>query len=246
MTTESTLDRVQRRGVLRIAVSFTPPPETGHAPEFYRDASTGEPTGVVPELGKVMAHNLGVHPEFVDMPWPKHMSALLAEHVDLLMSYTNTPERAFKVEFAGRLLPSEVVLVLRRESSVTDVQSLHQPGARLGVWHGSSIAVVARERFPHATVVEFEEPACALLAGDVDACVMDAVTRVFMEQHTQLRLLRDTEGQLVVLAREYGHPAIRPGDQRFLNWINSWLDYHRAQGTIEYWCSSWWRSWMAQ
>jgi len=67
-----------------------------------------------------------------------------------------------------------------------------------------------------------------------------------MEEHPGLRLLREKDGELVVLAREYGHPAIRPGDQRFLNWINNWLQYHKAQGTIGYWCHTWWQSWMAE
>ena len=44
---------------------------------------------MVCELCKVMAKDLGVRPKFVDIPWPEHMRALLAEKVDLLMIYTN-------------------------------------------------------------------------------------------------------------------------------------------------------------
>jgi polar amino acid transport system substrate-binding protein len=227
-------------------VAFTPPPETGHAPEFYRDPDSGEPTGVVPELGKVMARDLGVEPEFVDVPWPEHMRALLDGRVDLLLSYTNTPQRAFEVEFANRLLPSQAVVMLMDESPLETMEALDREGARIGIWHGSSISRVARGRFPRATLLEFAEPPQALRAGEVDACVVDAVTRVFMEKNPDLRLLRSPVGKLEVLAQEYGHPAVRPGDQRFLNWINAWLNYHKAQGTIGYWCGSWWQSWMAQ
>ena len=35
------------------------------------------------------------------------------------------------------------------------------------------------------------------------------------------------------------------GDARFLNWLNNWLEYHHAQGTLGYWCDEWWESWMA-
>ena len=43
----STLDLVLDRGVLRVAVAYTPPPEEGSHPEFYLHPKTGEPSGVV-------------------------------------------------------------------------------------------------------------------------------------------------------------------------------------------------------
>ncbi|MFN8460089.1 MAG: transporter substrate-binding domain-containing protein [Anaerolineae bacterium] len=245
MPAPSVLDQVRAKGVLRIAVSFSPPPETGHSPEFYLDPRSGEATGVVPELGKVMAADLGVKAEFVDIPWPEHMRALLAGQVDLLLSYTNTPARALEVEFAGPLLPSQAVVMLPQDSSVEGVEDLNQPGRRLAIWHGSSIARVVAAAFPLATLVESAHPATEVEVGRVDGSVVDAVTKIFMQQHPGLKLLRDNDGKLVVLAQEWGHPAIRPGDPRFLNWLNNWLDYHR-DGVIRYWCHTWWQSWMVE
>lgn len=242
---KSALDEVRERGVLRVAVAFSPPPETGHPPEFYLDPVSGEPSGVVPELGKVMAADLGVKPEFVDVPWPEHLQALLAHHVDLLLSYTNTPVRALEVEFAGPLLPSQAVVMVARDSSVQRQETLNQPGRRIAVWHGSSIAQVAAKSFPVAILVESADPTGEVSAGRVDGCVADAVTRIFLDKHPDVRLLRDDQGKLLVLAQEWGHPAVRLGDQRFLNWINNWLDYHR-DGAIRYWCHTWWQSWMAE
>jgi ABC-type amino acid transport substrate-binding protein len=242
----SLLEEIRERGILRVAVAFSSPPEEGHPPEFYIDRNSGEPSGVVCELGKVMARDLRVKPEWVDIPWPEHMRALLSGKVDLLMSYTNTPPRAFEVEFASRLLPSQVVVMVRQDSPIRERVELNKPGKRIGIWHGSSIARLAEEHFPSATISEHANPLGALEGGRVDACVVDAVTKIFMEKHPGLKLLRDDSGELVVLPQEYGHPAIRPGDQRFLNWINNWLQYHEAQGTIGYWCRTWWQSWMAE
>jgi polar amino acid transport system substrate-binding protein len=242
----SVLDVVRERGVIRIAVAYSPPPEEGHPPEFFLDRESGEPSGVVPALGRVMARDLGVQPEYVDLSWPEHMRGLLADRVDLLMSYTPTPERALEVEFAGRLLPSEVVMMVPANSPVHSPKALEQPGERIGIWHGSSLIHAARNHFPKAQFLEFAEPLVALKSGQVEAAVVDAVTTIFMEKNPELRLLRDENGVLVILAPEYGHPAVRPGDQRFLNWINNWLDFHRAQGTIHYWCHTYWRSWMAR
>lgn len=239
----SVLDAVREKNILRIAVAYAPPPETGHPPEFYLDPASSEPSGVVPELGKVMAADLGVKPEFVDIPWPEHMQALLADKVDLLLSYTNTPLRALEVEFAGPLLPSQAVVMVSQNNPGRQ-ETLHQPGRRIAVWHGSSIAQVAAASFPAATLVESGDPAGEVAAGRVDGAVVDAVTKIFLDKHPEVRLLRDSDGRLLVLAQEWGHPAIRLGDQRFLNWINNWLDYHR-DGAIRYWCHTWWQSWMA-
>jgi ABC-type amino acid transport substrate-binding protein len=239
------LDQIRAKGVLRIAVSFSPPPEIGHSLEFYRDPYSGEATGVVPELGKVMAADLGVTADFVDLPWPEHMAALLAGQVDLLLSYTNTPARALEIEFAGPLLPSQAVVMLSVDSPSQTVAQLNQAERRLAIWHGSSIARVAAATFPLATLVESAHPTAEVEAGPVDGCVVDAVTKIFMQQHPRLKLLRDSDGKLVVLAQEWGHPAIRPGDPKFLNWLNNWLDYHQ-EGAIRYWCHTWWQSWMVE
>lgn len=242
---QSVLDEVRARGILRIAVAFSAPPETGHPPEFYLDPARGEPSGVVPELGKVMAADLGVKSEFVDIPWPEHMQALLTHKVDLLLSYTNTPVRALEVEFAGPLLPSQAVVMVSQNSPVQEQEALNQPGRRIAVWHGSSIARVAAASFPAATPVESADPAGEVAAGRVDGAVVDAVTKIFLDKHPEVRLLRDSDSKLLVLAQEWGHPAVRIGDQRFLNWINNWLDYH-CDGAIRYWCHTWWQSWMAE
>lgn len=242
---ESTLDQVRAKNLLRVAVAYTPPPEEGYHPEFYLDPASGQPTGVVPELGKVMAADLGVMPEFVDVPWPDHLRALVSGRVDLLLSYTNTPARALEVEFAGPLLPSETVVMVLQNSPVQQQEALNQPGQRLAVWHGSSIAKVAAAVFPAATLVESADPPGEVAAGRVDACIVDAVTKIFMRQRPHLRLLRDPDDKLLVLAQEWGHPAVKLGDQRFLNWLNNWLDYHR-EGAIRYWCHTWWQSWMAE
>jgi ABC-type amino acid transport substrate-binding protein len=242
---KSVLDEIREKGILRVAVAYSAPPEEGHPPEFYLDPESGEPSGVVPELGKVMAADLGVTPEFVDIPWPEHLHALLSGKVDMLMSYTNTPARALQVEFAGPLLPSQAVVMVSQDSLIRRKEELNQPGKRLGIWHGSSIRRVAEEHFPLAILGEYADPTGEVEAGRIDGCVVDAVTKIFLRQHPGLRLLRHEDDALLVLAQEWGHPAVRLGDPRFLNWLNNWLDYHQ-EGVIRYWCHIWWQAWMAE
>ena len=246
MVEKSLLDEIRQRAVLRIPVEFSPPPEEGFPPEFYIDPKSGEPWGIAPIMGKLMAENLGVKLECVDMPWPEQVPALLHGEVDLLPKHVNTPERALLVEFAsGRFMVYRVTALIPADSAITAKEALNQAGKVISVWHGSSIREIIRREFPLATMQEFKYPWVEVEEGRADACLTDSVTTIFTQKHPGLKFLRDKEGKLTIFSREYAQPGIKPGDRRFLNWINNWYQYHEAQGTISYWCDTWWESFMA-
>jgi ABC-type amino acid transport substrate-binding protein len=247
MTVRSLLDEIRERGVLRIPVEFNPPPEVnGFPPEFYIDPKTGEPSGLAPIISRIMAKDLGAELECVDMPWPEHIPALLSGKVDLLPKHVNPPTRALTVEFSsGRLMAYRVTALIPADSTITDKEELNKEGKVISVWHGSSIREIIHREFPAATMKEFKSPSVEVQEGRADACLTDSVTKIFLDKHPGLKFLRDREGRLVIFSREYAQIAIKPGDQRFLNWINNWYQYHEAQGTIAYWCDTWWESFMA-
>jgi polar amino acid transport system substrate-binding protein len=246
MTHASLLDEIRALGVLRIPVEFSAPPEEGPPPEFYRDPATGEPAGIAPIIGGLVAADLGVRLECVDMPWPEHVPALLEGRVDLLPKHVNTPERALLVEFGiGRFMVYRVTALIRTDSGIARSEELNREGRVITVWHGSSIREVIRREFPKATMRELSDPSGEVESGRADACLTDSVTTFFMEKHPRLQFLRSPSGALQIFSREYAQPGIRPGDPRFLNWINSWYLYHEGQGTIARWCHTWWESFMA-
>lgn len=243
----SLLDEIRTRGVLRVPVEFNPPPEVdGFPPEFYLDPKTGEPSGLAPIISRILATDLGVKLECVDMPWPEHIPALLDGRVDLLPKHVNTPERALTVEFcSGRLMEYRVTALIPVESAVTEKAELNQPDKVIAVWHGSSIREIIRREFPQAMMKEYQKPSVEVDEGRADACLTDSVTNIFVEKHPGLKFLRDNGGELVIFSREYAQLGIKPGDQRFLNWLDNWHQYHEAQGTIESWCVDYWESFMA-
>ena len=244
---KSLVDEIRERGVLRVPVEFNPPPEVdGFPPEIYIDPETNEPSGLAPIISRILAQDLGVELECVDMPWPEHIPALLEGRVDLLPKHVNTPERALTVEFCnGRLMEYRVTALVPVASAYTSKGELNQPDKVIAVWHGSSIREIIQREFPRAAMKEFQKPSKEVDEGRADACLTDSVTNIFVEKHPGLRFLRDPEGKLVVFSREYAQLGIKPGDQRFLNWLNNWHQYHEAQGTIGYWCVDYWESFMA-
>ena len=145
----------------------------------------------------------------------------------------------------GRLMQIRVTCQVPADRADQGIESLHRERLRIGVWHGSSNREVAERFFPAATVVEAPHPTRMLLDGRVDAVIGDAVTRRYLELNPEIGLLREPDGTLVILSRGYNKISIRPGDPRFLNWLNSWYDYRAAEGDIEELCVTWWESHMA-
>ena len=194
----------------------------------------------------MIAEDLGVALEIVEIPWPDQIPALLDCTVDLLPKHTLLPQRALDLEFAiGRLMQIRVTCQVPTDRAGDGIASLQQDGVRIAVWHGSSNRDVAERFFPAAIVVDASDPTRLLLDGSVDAIVGDAVTRRYLELNPRVALLREADGTLVILSRAHNKVSIRPGDPRFLNWLNSWYDSRDAEGDIEALCVTWWESFMA-
>jgi polar amino acid transport system substrate-binding protein len=239
----SLFDQIEARGTIRFAVYDV---DYGNPPEMYRDRETGEQTGVAIELCRIMAKDLGVEPEWVELPWEEQLPALLDGRVDLCIKHTNTPERALSVEFAGRLMRLDVVLMVRKDSSLKTLLDLNRVGIVVAHETGSSIADVLRRRLPLATLLGLEQEQAMLqvVSGEVNAFAGDTPVPLFVRKHPEVMLLEDEQGSPVVISREYGHPAIRPGDPRFLNWLNNWVSYYTAQGLVEELWDKYMREWL--
>lgn len=244
--TQDTLEKVLTRGILRVVVEFTAPPTEGPPPEFYYDPDTGEATGVACELGKLMASDLGVAVEWVDLPWPDQLPALLAGEADLLPKHTNTSLRGLLVDFSiHRLQRIEVVAIAHKNGAIRRKSDLNMDSVTIAIWHGSSNVEVAQRLFPKATVVEAKTPWQLLGDGEVSAMITGSVTRTALETFNEFDFIRDDDGQREILKLEYGYPAVFPGDIRFLNWLNNFMAYRWNDGSLKYWADTWWNSWMA-
>ena len=214
---ESTLDEILDRGSLRIPIEFLGHPDTGDPPEMYRDPETGEPEGVAPRVAAMIASDLGVELEIVEILWPDQIPALFDHRVDLLPKHTLFPRRALHLEFTmGRLMEIRITCQVRADRAEEGIESMRREGVRIGVWHGSSNRDVAERFFPTARIVDASDPTRLLLDGEVAAIVGDAVTRRYLELNPDLALLREPDGELVILERGHNKVSIRPGDPRFL------------------------------
>lgn len=239
--TESALDRVLRNGVMRIPVAYTKDPSYGLSEEFYLDPKTGKPAGIVIEYLDLMCRDLGVKPEYINMPWKDHIDALLRDEVDLLPKHSNLPERALLVDFAFRTVNFDVLIMLRKDSEET-YESLKAEGIKISAARGSSNCEVVRKHFPKAEIVEVDEylEGCDLLEqGVVDAWVESPIVKHLLVVRPKIKVVRKEDGSLLKLSSEYAHPAVKQGDTKFLNWLNNWADYRLASGELEEMLNRW-------
>ena len=73
----------------------------------------------------------------------------------------------------------------------------------------------------------------AVLNGQADACLHDTKVPGFLSLHKECTVLTRDDGQPIIPYKDCVHPCIKPGDQRFLNWLNSWMSFNKASGKFD-------------
>jgi polar amino acid transport system substrate-binding protein len=227
---ESTLDRIQRTGVVRIAYA-------NEAPYGYRDTATGRVTGEAPEIARVVLKRLGVKKiETTLADFGQLISGLKAGRYDMIAAGMYiTPQRCKQIDFSNPTYSiGEAFLV--RKGNPKDLHSYediaNSQDARLGVVGGTVEQTFADQvGVVDSRVVVFPDNATAiagLRAGRIDAfagtamTVHDLLKKIDSDDieraspFTQPRL--DT-GR----ARSYGAFGFRQADDDFRKAVNAQL-----------------------
>lgn len=222
----SLLDEIKKRGTIKIGSTLRFPPE------MYRD-DKNEPAGYAPELMKMMAKDLDVKLEVVDMDFDGLIPALLAGKVDMVwVGLVNTPKRSLSLEFSRPYVVYRQVVVVPANSPAKTVADLNVSGKKITALLGSTAENLAKSIMPKATVTGFnqQEAMMEVAAGRADGVVLEEYMAIpFVKNNPQTRILDPDHP----FSQEMGTIGVRPGDARFLNYLNNWLDYYKARGTLD-------------
>jgi len=223
----SLLDEIIDRGIIRIGSTLQYPPQ------MYRDDS-GEPAGYDVELMKMLANDIGVELEVVDMDFPGLIPALLASKVDMLsVGLVNTPERALSLEFTDGYVPYSQVVVVQKDSTHEVIGDLNASGMKITALLGSTAENLAQTKFPKAEIVGLQQQEAMM---EVASSRADGVV---LEEYLALPFVANNPDKVRVLnpgtpfSDAFGTWAVRPGDYRWLQYLNNWLRYYKAKGTID-------------
>ncbi len=231
----SLLDEIQKRGVIKVGMFLQYPPTE------YRDPVTHEPKGLEVEIAKLLANDLGVKLEIVDMEWDAIIAGLLAKKYDVIIgSMSRTPKRNLSIEFTSKNLEDYANMALvRKDETRSTVEEFNQKGVVVTCLMGGIAEVAARRFFPNATIKPMQQNPAVLEveAGRADMIVVENVFAYnYVREHPEkLKIVFEKNP----LSHEPSAMGIRKGDQIFLNWLNNWIQYQWDQGTLQHLIDKW-------
>jgi polar amino acid transport system substrate-binding protein len=227
----STLDRIRRAGVLRIAVIV------GQEPYFHKDLASGQWSGACMDMANDIAAKLGAKVETVESTWGNQILDLQGDKIDLGFAMNPTPERALVIDFSTPILVHSFTVITRKGFAKPQTWAeIDKPEVRIAVDIGSTHETIARRYCPKATILGFknrDEAILAVATGRADCNVSMAVLSVStLKKNPNLGDLA-VPRPLLTLSTNMG---IRPEtDRRYKDFLSAWAEYNRSLGQIREW-----------
>ena len=229
----SVLDKWVKSKKARLGVDLTFPPLQ------FIDPKTKKPSGYMVELTELMMSDLGVTPEWVQIPFAQLFAALAAGKFDMIgIAATILPTRALQGTFASipAFYESNVVLV-KKSSSAHSIAQL--ANSKFAVLQGSSQQASGMQIFPNASFKAFateSDAATEVSVGRADAAIFSEFsTGSLLDNDKNLRPLGGPP--LFVDANSYLLPL---GDEKAVEWVSNWMRYQSAHQTM----ASGWKKWV--
>lgn len=232
---QSRLAQVLERGKLVVGTGSTNPPW------HYEDAD-GQLIGFDIDMAKLLARGLfeltdeqlanrdewSQRLEFVVEAADARIPNLVSDKIDIVCQFmTVTPLRAQQVEFTVPYYREAVTLLFRADSPYTGTADITGNAAKVAILENATAVDMVHNGVPDAEVSTYDSVANSVLAldsGRVDATAIDLSTAQFKAAQApdQYKVGVDSwQPQTYAF-------AVKPGDQRWLNWVNTTLQQYLA------------------
>jgi ABC-type amino acid transport substrate-binding protein len=224
------IQEIRDRGKITIATILKFPPE------MYVDPETGEPAGYDVEIMKMIAQDLEVELDLVDVEWEAILPGVAAGKYDTtLCGIVNKPSRLLTYDFTRGYVPYDQWLLVRADETATDWRELNQPGKKITAQIGASAEYRARDAFPEAEIVPLKVPEVMLEveAGRADGCVIEIYLAMpFAAEHPNTKVLAHPDEAKGLLAREWGCIPVRKDEHTFMHYLDQWIAWYWERGTL--------------
>jgi polar amino acid transport system substrate-binding protein len=222
---ESTIERVQKRGVLRVGMST-------FVPWAMKD-KTGDLIGFEIDVAKRLAKDTGVEVEFVPTKWSGIIPALITGKLDVIIGGMGIiPSRNLKVNFSIPYDYTGMSIVAHKKvaAGFTRLEDFNASNVIVAARLGSTAVTAAKKYIPKAQLRLFDDESQAyqeLANGNVHAVVGSAPTPEF-------QAIKYPEKFFLPLDKTFtSEPigfAVRKGDFDTLNYFNNWIRYVESEG----------------
>ena len=231
---ESTVDKVQRTGTLRLGYFL-------FEPTIVIEPNSTKVKGLFIDVAEQLARDMRWKIEYRQVDLKNFAAGLQAGEFDLSIGATfSSPSRASGVAFTNPLFYLGYTGVTTSENAKRfhSWADIDQPGVRVAVKQGSAIGDYVRRSFKKATIVALEEPALsaplAAVPGQADVGLMNQIT-VFTflrdnQGHNLVEILADQPMEFTGICW-----AVRPDDERWLQFINTALKHYIDTGRYQEW-----------
>ena len=218
------LQDILSAGKVRVGVLLDVPPWG-----FTDD--TGQPTGLDVEVANLIAGELGVDLELVQLTGANRIPSLLAGQVDLLISAIGaTSERAQQIMFSQPYVA--VNLGVYGPSSIgatDDVSDLD--GRQIAVARGTTLDLWLTDNAPGARLSRFEDVSSTL------AAYLSGQAEMFAENSAIVVNARndhpDSDMELIFSIRQSpAHVGVPMGEHNLLQWVNTFVFANRLNGRL--------------
>jgi polar amino acid transport system substrate-binding protein len=225
---EDSLQRILKAEKLVVATDLN------SIPINFKDAQ-GKPTGFIVDMMEIAAKDLGVTIEWQDMPWESLIPSLTSGKVDMIAANMSMTLARFKtIRFSDPYMFTGVAIMVRKDSGITKLEQLFEPGRTLGTTMGSSHAAYLKEVYNYDPS-QFEsalDGTNVVLNKGVDGIMDDELLLLeFAKQNPELTVLPE-----MVRPDLYG-ATFRQGAQedalvRWFNWFFTWEKLNGTYGEL--------------
>jgi len=235
--TESTIEQVQKRGILRVGMST-------FVPWAMKD-KTGKLIGFEIDVATRLAQDMGVTVEFVPTKWSGIIPALSTGKFDVIIGGMGIlPSRNLKVNFSIPYDYTGMSMVAHKKvaAGFNGLQDFNRSDVVIAARLGSTAVTASKKYLPKAQLRLFDDESQAyqeLLNGRVHAVVGSAPTPAFQALKYPEKLFLPLEK---TFTKEPIGFAVRKGDFDTLNYFDNWIGYVGSEGWLEERKNYWFRT----
>lgn len=229
---EDSLARIQKEKVLRVGYVIYPP-------AVQKDPKTGKLSGHFVDAVEELGHLLDARIEYHEATWGTFAGGLETGQYDLSIAPTfRTVPRALAVAFTRPLFYVGNSAIARKgDTRFHSLGDLATPGLKIAVTQGEAGHEYAKAHLPNAQLIVLSAADQSLAftevsSGRADVALGDAwaVAQYAARQTNVVDLFAAEPYNLTSVGW-----AVRPDDLRFLNFLNTALDFFDDTGQLARW-----------
>jgi len=155
---QSTWDRINSTKTLRVGAV------AGAPPNYQKNLATGEWSGIMVDLAKDLAAQLGVKLVVTETTWGNSVLDLQTNKLDIFFGLNPTPQRREVIDFTVPLYQNAFTLIAKKGFEAKTWDELNKPEVTIAVDVGSSYDNLVTAMYDKARILRFEKSNDATMA----------------------------------------------------------------------------------